>query len=339
MRTKPKAVPSFLWLLAFGLAQQANGELVVAEGLAVELFATTEQLSNPASIDVDHRGRVWIGEAVNYRKKARKEGDRILILEDSDGDGRVDKTKVFYQDPDIDGVHGVCVLGNQAIVSAPDRILLLTDTDGDDQADEKKLLFKGKVLRPVHGQHDHAIHAVMFGPDGRLYFNFGNYSAGLWRADGSLVKDAFGNPVDNSRKPFQEGMVIRCEMDGSKVEVLGHNFRNNWEVTVDSFGSMWQSDNDNGSSSCRVNFVMEYGNYGYRDEKTGADYKTNRTNMEATMQRRMWHQNDPGVIPNLLITGRGAPTGILVYEGNLLPEPFRGQMIHAELESKGFTIT
>jgi len=44
----------------------------------------------------------------------------------------------------------------------------------------------------------------------------------------------------------------------------------------------------------------------------------------------MWHQNDPGVIPNLLITGRGAPTGILVYEGNLLPEPFRGQMIHAE---------
>ncbi|MBT3636705.1 MAG: hypothetical protein HN531_07190, partial [Opitutae bacterium] len=144
MRTKPKAVACFLWCFAFGLTQQASGELVVAEGLAVELFATTGQLSNPASIDVDHRGRVWVGEAVNYRKKDRKGGDRILILEDSDGDGRADKTKVFYQDPDIDGVHGVCVLGNQAIVSAPDRILLLTDTDGDDQADEKKLLFKGK---------------------------------------------------------------------------------------------------------------------------------------------------------------------------------------------------
>jgi hypothetical protein len=101
-------------------------------------------------------------------------------------------------------------------------------------------------------------------------------------------------------------------------------------VTVDSFGSMWQSDNDNGSSSCRVNFVMEYGNYGYRDEMTGADYHANRTNVESTVQRRMWHQNDPGVVPNLLITGRGAPTGILVYEGTLLPEPFRGQMIHAE---------
>ncbi|MFP6887213.1 MAG: hypothetical protein VB997_06600, partial [Opitutales bacterium] len=52
------------------LVYSANGELVVAKGLAVEPFATTEQLSNPASIDVDDRGRVWVGEAVNYRKKA-----------------------------------------------------------------------------------------------------------------------------------------------------------------------------------------------------------------------------------------------------------------------------
>jgi len=310
--------------------QQSNDQFVVAKGLVVQPFATQGQLSNPASIDVDDRGRVWVAEAFNYRKKTRKAGDRILILEDSNGNGRVDKTTVFYQNPDIDGVHGVCVLGNKAIVSAPDRILLLTDTDGDDKADAKKVLFTGKVLNPVQGQHDHAIHAVMFGPDGRLYFNFGNFNAGLWQADGTLVKDVFGTPVDNSRKPYQEGMVIRCEMDGSRVEVLGYNFRNNWEVTVDSFGSMWQSDNDNGSSSCRVNFVMEYGNYGYRDEKTGAGYRSKRTNMETTMQRQMWHQNDPGVIPNLLITGQGAPTGILVYEGDLLPEPFRGQMIHAE---------
>ncbi|MFP6753043.1 MAG: PVC-type heme-binding CxxCH protein, partial [Pirellulaceae bacterium] len=302
---------------------------VVAEGLAIEPFAV-EQLSNPASIDVDDRGRVWVAEAFNYRKKARAAGDRILILEDSNGDGRADRTTVFYQDPDIDGVHGVCALGNKAIISAPDRVLMLTDTDGDDRADEKQVLFLGKVLNPVAGQHDHAIHAVMFGPDGRLYFNFGNFNAELRREDGTLVKDIFGNPVNNSRQPYQEGMVIRCELDGSRVEVLGHNFRNNWEVTVDSFGSMWQSDNDNGSSSCRVNFVMEHGNYGYRDEQTGVDYLARRTNMEATMQRRMWHQNDPGVVPNVLITGPGAPTGILVYEGKLLPEQFHGQMIHAE---------
>jgi putative membrane-bound dehydrogenase-like protein len=320
-----------LLALVVGVFSQAAepAPFIVAKGLAVKPFAT-DQLANPASIDIDDRGRVWVAEALNYRKKARPQGDRILILEDTDKDGRADQSKVFYQDPDIDGVHGVCVLGNLVIVSAPDRILLLTDTDGDDRADEKKLLFMGKVINPVHGQHDHAIHAVMFGPDGRLYFNFGNFNAELRREDGSLVKDIHGFPVNNSRQPYQEGMVIRCELDGSRVEVLGHNFRNNWEVTVDSFGSMWQSDNDNGSSSCRVNFVMEHGNFGYRDEKTGAAYGARRTNMEATIQRQMWHQNDPGVVPNLLITGSGAPTGILVYEGDLLPEPFRGQMIHAE---------
>jgi len=304
-------------------------QFLLADGLAMQPFAL-DQLSNPCSIDVDDRGRVWVGEAVNYRKKSRKAGDRILILEDRNNDGRADLTKVFYQNPDIDGVHGVCILGHMAVVSAPDRILLLTDTDGDDKADHKKLLFRGKVINPLHGQHDHAIHAVMFGPDGRLYFNFGNFNAELRREDGSLVKDIYGFPVNNSRQPYQEGMVIRCELDGSRVEVLGHNFRNNWEVTVDSFGSMWQSDNDNGSSSCRVNFVMEHGNYGYRDERTGADYKTKRTNLERTMQRQMWHQNDPGVVPNLLITGFGAPTGILVYEGRLLPKRFQGQMLHAE---------
>ena len=175
---------------------RVNEEFVVARGLAIQPFATPGQLSNPASLDVDDRGRVWVGEALNYRKKARKAGDRVLILEDSNGDGRADKTAVFYQDPDIDGVHGICVLGNMAIVSAPDRILLLTDTDGDDKADVKKLLFKGQVTQ---GPHDHAVHAVMFGPDGRLYFNFGNFNAGLWRADGTLVKDVFGNPVKNQR--------------------------------------------------------------------------------------------------------------------------------------------
>ena len=113
MIKKPKAASSFLWCLALVLAQQANGELVVAKGLAVEPFATTEQLSNPASIDVDHRGRVWVGEAVNYRKKARKEGDLILILEDSDGDGNFDwsstEPKEYDGETDANGYFNVTV--------------------------------------------------------------------------------------------------------------------------------------------------------------------------------------------------------------------------------------
>ena len=56
--------------------------------------------------------------------------------------------------------------------------------------------------------------------------------------------------------------------------MLGHNFRNNYEVAVDSFGTLWQSDNDDdGNRGVRINYVMEYGNYGYSDEMTGAGWK------------------------------------------------------------------
>ena len=64
-------------------AQQASEQFLVAKGLAIQSFATQGQLSNPASIDVDDRGRVWVAEACNYRKKTRKAGDRSLIFEDS----------------------------------------------------------------------------------------------------------------------------------------------------------------------------------------------------------------------------------------------------------------
>ena len=63
---------------------------------------------------------------------------------------------------------------------------------------------------------------------------------------------------------------------------------------------------------------------------TGAGWSQKRTNMEDETSRRHWHQNDPGVVPNLLITGAGAPTGIVMYEGGLLPERFRNQLIHCD---------
>ncbi|MCA9052472.1 MAG: c-type cytochrome, partial [Planctomycetaceae bacterium] len=111
----------------------------------------------------------------------------------------------------------------------------------------------------------------------------------------------------------------------------GWNFRNNWEVCVDSFGAIWQSDNDDdGNRGVRINYVMEYGNYGYRDELTGAGWKEPRTNLETEIPHQHWHLNDPGVVPNLLQTGAGAPTGICLYEGELLPKEFRGAIIHTD---------
>ena len=100
---------------------------------------------SPSNIDIDHRGRVWVCEIVNYRKHKgkRPEGDRILILEDTNGDGQADKETVFYQGTDIDSPHGICVLGNKAIVSAGDKVQIFTDSDGDDKADQQETLFSG----------------------------------------------------------------------------------------------------------------------------------------------------------------------------------------------------
>ena len=300
-----------------------------ADGLKVESFAAEPMLLSPSAMDIDHLGRVWVAEIVNYRghNGKRPSGDRILVLEDTDKDGRADKQSVFLESPDIDSPHGVTVLGNRVIIAAKGKVFSALDENGDLKADKVDVLFSG-----IDGaQHDHSIHAARFGPDGMLYFNFGNEGHQLKDKEGRLVVDAAGNEVRNARKPYQEGMIFRCRPDGSALETIAWNFRNNWEMAVDSFGAVWQSDNDDdGNKGVRINFVMEFGNYGYRDEMTGAGWSKGGAKTEEEVQSAHWHLRDPGVVPNLLHTGAGSPTGILVYEGSLLPERYRGQIIHAD---------
>ncbi|GAA5521155.1 c-type cytochrome [Aliifodinibius salicampi] len=314
-------------------AEHALTGLETREGLETTLFAAEDMLVNPTNMDIDGRGRVWVTEGHNYRPSLnpdnpiKPDGDRIVILEDTNGDSRADTSKVFYQGNDINSALGIMVLDNRVIVSRSPHIFIFTDTDGDDKADEKEILFSG-----IEGeQHDHGVHAFVFGPDGKLYFNTGNEGKVIKDADDNIVKDIFGNEVKTGGDPYRQGMVFRCNLDGSEFEVLAHNFRNNYEVAVDSYGTLWQSDNDDdGNKGVRINYVMEYGNYGYTDELTGAGWRTRRTGMADDIPTRHWYQNDPGSIPNLLQTGAGSPTGILVYEGELLPEVFHNEMIHAD---------
>jgi putative membrane-bound dehydrogenase-like protein len=312
------------------LPENALKTLTIAEGLEVTAMATEPMLQNPTNIDVDDRGRVWICEAYNYRPDINGNptnalGDRIMIIEDSNRDSKADTAKVFYQGPEINAPLGICVLDNKVIISQSPYVWVFYDDNHDDKADRKEILFQG-----IGGeQHDHGVHAFTFGPDGKFYFNYGNAGEQLKDKYGKPVLDQDGDIIDN--KKYRQGAIFRCNPDGSSVECLASNFRNPYEVAVDSYGNLWQSDNDDdGNRGTRINFILPYGNYGFTDEMTGAGWPVNRTNMEDSIPLRHWHQNDPGSVPNLLQTFAGSPTGMLVYEGNLLPKKFQGNMIHCD---------
>jgi putative membrane-bound dehydrogenase-like protein len=300
-----------------------------ASGVEVGLFASEPAFVKPTNLAVDHRGRVWVLEGHNYRNNfmdnRRTAGDRVVILEDTDGDGRADKTTVFYQGTDLAAPLGIAVLGEKVFVTAYENMFVFTN-EGDKPV-KKEVFFRAQT-----GNSDHSTHAFVFGPDGKLYWNAGNSVSRIMRADGSTVVDVSGREVSNDN--YRQGKAFRLNEDGSQFEVLGYNFRNNFELDVDSFGNVWQSDNDDdGNASVRINFVMEGGNFGYQDELTGAGWRVPRYDVEDTVPERHWNQNSPGVVPNLLLTGAGSPTGIVVYEGDLLPAPFQGQVIHAEAGS------
>jgi putative membrane-bound dehydrogenase-like protein len=311
------------------LPENALMAMKVVDGLSLELFASEPMVTNPTNMSVDNLGRVWVCEAYNYDvgpDQEDKMGDRIIVLEDTDHDGKADKRTVFYQGTDITTPLGIMVLGSEVYVTRSPNILKFTDVDGDLVADRKDTLYTN-----LGSPGDHSAHALFPGPDGNLYFSMGNYAGEVHDVRGNVVRDKSGIPINQSGKPYIGGMVLRFAEGTGEMEVLGHNFRNNYEPCISSYGTIWQSDNDDdGNESCRINYVMQYGNFGYLDEMTRASWGTNRINMEEVVQRRHWHQNDPGVVPNVLVTGAGSPAGMTVYEGDVLPETLHGAPVHAE---------
>jgi putative membrane-bound dehydrogenase-like protein len=327
--------------------------LKVAPGLEVMTWATEPELVNPTNIDIDARGRIWVAEGANYRgSHPRPDGDRIIILEDTQHTGKCDNYKVFVQDKNLQSPLGVCVLGNKVIVSqSPNMFIYTIDASGDRPVGPPQVIFTG--FGGVN--HDHGVHAGIFGPDGRYYFNCGNeadhtdllrYGPYVKGKEGKPVVDMTGTQIGRKAAEFhgraikpgegyREGLAMSMNLDGSDLEVLGYNFRNNYELTVDSFGTVWQSDNDDdGNQGVRINYVMEGGNFGYtgpRGSNWGRDEQQYKTTFKGqTHQEAQWHQRWPGVVPNLLNTGAGAPCGMIVYEGDLLPEIYRGALLHCD---------
>lgn len=287
-----------------------------ADGLELTLWASEPDVVNPTNMAIDERGRVWITEAINYRRKLKgveditDQGDRIIILEDTNGDGRADSRKVFDQSPELRSPLGIAVFGDKVYVSQSPDLWVYTK-DADDNIVSKETLLTG-----FGGfDHDHGVHAVTFGHDGKLWLNAGDQGFELTTKDGRHL-------VSSSDGPYYAGTVLTMNADGTGLEVYAHNFRNPYEMAMDSFGTVWQTDNDDdGNQWTRLNYVMEGGNFGY----WGPGGKRWREDHGSH-----FHHELAGVAPDIARTGAGSPTGLVVYEGELLPERYRGNLIHSE---------
>jgi putative membrane-bound dehydrogenase-like protein len=288
-----------------------------------------------------------VAEAVNYRDfntarqdpLAHPDGDRIVILDDADNDGRADTAKVFVQDTDLRAPLGLAVIGNRVIVSASPHLIVYTDDNQDDVPDRKEILLSG-----FGGlDHDHGLHALVAGPDGRYYFNAGNAGphvvtdrSGWTLRAGSLytggtpynLKNS-GALVSDDERRWVGGLALRMEPDGSRLAVMAHNFRNAYELAVDSFGDLWQNDNDDQVMACRTTWLMEGGNAGFFSADGSRFWQADRRPGQDTFTAH-WHQEDPGVLPAGDNTGAGAPAGIVRYESDLLGPQYRGLLLSAE---------
>ncbi|GMU93066.1 MAG: hypothetical protein AMXMBFR4_21240 [Candidatus Hydrogenedentota bacterium] len=299
-------------------ADESIAGMSVDDGLEVTLFASEPDLFNPTSMDIDAQGRVWIAEAVNYRlfnqPKTREEGDRIRVLEDSDGDGRCDKATTFYQDETLQAPMGIAVLGFRVYVCQAPDLFYLQDIDEDGVADRRTVVLTGFA----EVDNDHAIHGVMFGPDGLLYMSNGDRGLDVTDKAGNRIR---AGKVGEGKGGRLAAVVLRTDLDGNRLEWLAEGMRNPYEPAVDPFGNVFISDNDDdGNQQCRINWVMEGGNYGYWPRRKG----------DRRHDEVHWNEDRPGVIPKMVKTGFGSPCGLMYYEGALLPELFRGALLHAD---------
>ena len=317
--------------------------------LEVTLWAKSPMLYNPTNMAIDPQGRIWIAEGVNYREKLgirREAGDRIMVLIDSDGDGSADQSKVFWQDPYLESPLGIAVFDNQIVISQPPDIVVLTDVDRnlqfDPSVDKKEVLLTGFNGR----QHDHSLHSVTSGPDGKWYFNSGNCGAIFTDNSGKTFRmntnyrggaseEYFYTPTNELKGAksddgyvWSSGFSVRMNPDGTDAEIIGHGYRNSYEQVVSSMGDLFQSDNDD-YSSCRNSYVLEYGSAGYYSLDGQHKWQASKRSGQA-IQRAHWRQDNPGTFDTGDVYGAGGPTGVAFYENGVLGKKWEGTYLSCE---------
>lgn len=306
------------------------------EDLELTIWAKSPLFYNPTNIDIDHLGRIWVAEGRNYRgRRGVKEGDRIVVVKDTDGDGTADDSHVFVQETGFISPLGISVIDNKIVVAQPPDLIVYTDVNRnavfDEGIDKREVLLTGFDGK----NHDHSLHSVTVAPNGQWYFNHGNKGSKVTDKEGwTLNAGSFYSMRHISGQKSSDGQVyvggvaLRVNPDGTGLRPIGHNFRNSYEQAVSSFGDVFQNDNDDPPAS-RTAWLMEYGNMGYTSRNGTRNWGTDRMPGQTT-QIAEWRQEDPGVVPAGDVYGGGSPTGIAFYENGIMEDILRGYILSCE---------
>ena len=204
-----------------------------ADGYEVALFASEREfpeLANPLAMTFDTRGRLWVLTSPTYPHVGPDEtpNDKLIILEDGNGDGRADKVKVFADRLYIPT--GFALGDGGVYVSQQPNLMFLQDTNGDDRADVRRIILHGFGTEDSH----HSIHAYTWGPDGALYFQ-----------EGTFLHSQVETPYGPVRVDYAS--VFRYEPRTEKLSVfVTYPFANPWGHVIDGWGQNFVSDASNG---------------------------------------------------------------------------------------------
>jgi quinoprotein glucose dehydrogenase len=261
------------------------------EGIAAALAVDAGQTQNPSAICFDRQGRLYIAEIHRWREGVQdirneqrllsediavqtnadrlamyeKDAlarplsfftayeDRIVRTEDTDGDGRADKSAVYadgFRDIlDGPGIGLMEVDGSIWYTNIP-KLWKLTDADGDGKAEQREVIQDGFGPRMSLSGHD--MHGLVRGPDGKIYWSIGDRGYSITTREGR-----------HYHRPM-EGAVFRCDPDGSNVEEFHRGLRNPQELAFDQFGNLFTCDNDADSwDTGRLVYLLEGGNSGW----------------------------------------------------------------------------
>ncbi|MCA9076898.1 MAG: HEAT repeat domain-containing protein [Planctomycetaceae bacterium] len=263
---------------------------VLPEGFEVNLFAADPQIAKPIQMNFDPQGRLWIVSSHTYPQilPGDEANDRVLILEDADGDGVSDSTTVFAEGLLIPT--GIEPGDGGAYVAASTEVLHLKDTDGDGKADSRRIVLSGFGTEDTH----HILHTFRWGPAQRLFMKQSIYIH-------SHVETPWGVQRLNA------GGTWRFDPQTWRMSVFDRGLVNSWGIAFDDYGTTFATDGAGGEG---INYIVP-----------GASYLT------AYGAPRILHGLNPGSPKHCgleIVNGRHLPDD---WQGSLLTNDFRGHRV------------